>query len=120
MDISQWNNRAFETINEFSIFASVLESDLRAQLEKVGLVFLKQLPNPYLFGAIATTPEKDKWIHITLPDVRKQPDWAHNTCLRRMSSERDWKGEAFHYCNWEEVGTKALQYMDSAYDNEIL
>ena len=97
-----------------------LVADLREQLDAVGLALVKILPNRYLFSAVVSNAENTKWINVTTGDVRTRVEWPRAVRLRRMSSERDWKGDEFHYAPWVEVGDACVEYLEDAYDDEVL
>ena len=115
MDYQKWIDCAFESADDFAAFEAEMIEDLKSQLAANGVELLKTLPNQFRLGAIAVIP--NKWIHITVDDVRN-PGWFDNVKLRRMSSERDWKGEDFHFCTWSEVGAAAAKYLGDEYDDE--
>ena len=95
-------------------------ADMKRQLAEHGLVFVKYLPNMFRFSAVVGNGDNTKWIHVTTDDVRQGPEWMDAIRLRRMSSERDWKGDAYHYCVLERLGEACREYMDDAYDDEVL
>lgn len=111
---AEWTPEAWEEVQ------TTLQTDLEEQLEAQGLKLVKVLPNRYTFGAVIANADNTKWMHVTTPDVRDTPGWLDQVRLRRMSSERDWKGDAFHYTPWSEVGAAAVTYFGDEYDDEIL
>ena len=119
MDYQKWLDCAWDA-DSWKTFQDEMFADLEAQLAAEGLKLVKRLPNNYAFGAVAATADETKWLHVTISDVRESKDWYENVKLRRMSSERDWKGEEFHFCTWPEVGAAVLKYMGDEYDDEIL
>ena len=119
MDYQKWQSCTWDDA-AWAEFAPEAEADIKAQLEANGLELLRVLPNQFRIGAIAQTPDKLKWLHITTADVREDAEWFNTVSLRRMSSERDWKGDEFHYCAWPEIGSATATYMGDEYDDEIL
>ena len=119
MGYEKWIGCAW-TVEDNQAFQDEMTEELRAMLEAKGLQLVKSLPNMYCLGAVAATADGRKFLHITTPDVREDEEWFKNIRLRRMSSERDWKGDAFHYCTWDEIGESAVTYMGDEYDDEIL
>ena len=95
-------------------------ADMKRQLAEHGLVFVKYLPNMFRFSAVVGNADNTKWIHVSTDDVRQGPEWMDTIRLRRMSSERDWKGDAYHYCVLERLGEACEEYMDDRYDGEVL
>ena len=120
MDYQKWLDCTWSDPKEYKDFEAQMMEDAQAQLEAQGLKVVKTLPNQYLFGIVAGTADGRKWLHITISDVREGDAWFKNVKLRRMSSERDWKGDEFHYCAWDELGAAVLKYMGDEYDDEIL
>lgn len=119
MDMTKWESCAW-TPEAWDAAQAELTADVEAQLAANGLKVVKTLPNMFTLGVVAANAENTKWIHITTADVRTAADWAANVKLRRMSSERDWKGDAFHFVPWVEIGEGAAKYMGDEYDEEIL
>lgn len=120
MDYQKWIDCDWAGKDDFDVFEKEMVVDLEAQLAEQGLKILRRLPNQFCFGAVITTEDESKFLHLVLPDVRDSDKWFEAITLRRMSSPRDWKGEHIHVCSWNEVGAKALLYMDDKYDNEVL
>ena len=120
MDISMWTDHTITSADEYAELQTALTNDLERQLSVRGLKLLRTLPNTFWFGAVAATGEGDRFLYVRIADVRDNPEWYKNVRLRRMSSERDWKGDEFHYCAWDEVGESAEKYLSPEYDDEIL
>ena len=116
----KWIGFDWKDPEDFKTFESEMLADLETQLAANDLKLVKVLPNQWCLGAIAGTHDGQKWLHITTADVREDPEWYQHIRLRRMSSERDWKGDAFHCCEWQEIGASVATYMGDEYDDEIL
>lgn len=118
MDCQKWVGAALDTDEEFKEFVAEAHADLEQQLQAVGLVLYKTLYMPYTVDAVAATADNKKFLHVKTADVRADEQWAEKVSMHRMSSERDWKGEDFYYCAWNELGEQILKYMDDQYDVE--
>lgn len=118
MGVQNWIDCAW-TPELNQAFQDDMMKDLQERLEAQGLELVKTLPNMYCLGAVAATADGRKFLHVMTADVREDAEWFEHIRLRRMSSERDWKGDVFHYCSWDEVGEHSLKYMGDEYDDEI-
>lgn len=116
----EYGDKLIRTMGEWVPAEDALLADIKAQLEVAGLVFVKYLPNMFTFRCIVGNANNTKWIHVVGADTRTDEAWMDHVSLRRMSSERDWKGDAFHYCVWERIGEACIEYMADEYDDEIL
>ncbi len=119
MDYQKWKELDWSTEENWSVFEKEAWTDAEIQLSAQGLKLLKTLPGRFSVGIVASTEDEQRFIHITVKDVREE-NWFDNVRLRRMSSPRDWKGNEFHYCSWNEIGEKALKYLAPEYDDEAL
>lgn len=124
MNLAKYSQSDLSDMKVYNKLQADLIDDLRAQLAMQGLELVSTQPNMFCFGAVAATPAAEdgtkRFIHITIKNVAQNPDWAQDVSLRRMSSERDWKGDCFHHCSWDEVGASCAVYLTAEYDNEIM
>ena len=116
----EFESKPMVGMNDWTWAEELILADVKAQLAEAGLKFVKYLPNMFRFACVAGNAENTKWIHVTCEDAREGVGWMDNVRLRRMSSERDWKGDAFHYCVFERLGEACVEYFDDAYDDEVL
>ncbi len=116
----EYQGKIIAGMGDWEPLEEALLADTKQQLVDAGLVFLKYLPNMFKFACVVTNADNTKWIHVTTADVREGAEWMDKVSLRRMSSERDWKGDAFHYCELERLGEACAEYMGDAYDEEVL
>jgi len=120
MDYTQWKETSFSELSQYEALAAELEADLAAQLEGRPAKILRLLPNNWQFAAVLVNDDATKWMHLTVKDVREGSGWFDEIKLRRMSSERDWKGDEFHFAAWDEIGAAIEKYMGDEYDDEVL
>jgi len=120
MDLKAWLDTDWSDFAKYEEFQKLMEADLQEQCATIDLQVIKFLPNRFLFGAVVANAARDRFVHVTIPDVRKGADWYEQACTRRMSSERDWKGDAFHYAPWPQIAALAAEIMKPEYDDEIL
>ncbi|MBR2835213.1 MAG: hypothetical protein IKE43_05845 [Coriobacteriales bacterium] len=118
MDLSLYSN--LSSPDEYEVLQTELLGDLQRRLSLKGFKYLRTLQKEFCFASVIATAENDRFLFIAIDRVDQNPDWAEKVRLRRMSSERDWKGEEFHYCTWDEVDTLAAELLTEKYDNEIL
>ena len=119
MDLSQYDGHQWTDQADYEAFQAELMADLRAQLAAHDIEILKTLPNQFCFGVVAQSAD-GRFIHISIDDVRQGEAWQANVKLRRMSSERDWKGDEYHFCSWNAIGENAAKYLTAEFDDEIL
>ena len=119
MDINTINHAVTDAA-EYAQLQDELLADLNIQLTAQGLTLLSTQPNVFRFGAVVTDDTAERWVHVTIPSTAEDQFWAENVRLRRMSSERDWKGEEFHHCAWNEIGAQAKRLLSPEFDSEIL
>ena len=118
MDYQKWMTCDWAEAGAYAAFEQEAIDDLKAQLEAENLVLVKTLPNTFYFGAVVANASNSKWLHVVLPSVKDGNNWFENVSLRRMSSERDWKGDCFHYCTFDAIGKNITVYMADEYDEE--
>jgi hypothetical protein len=119
-DLQKWQGHDWKSLEDYEAMQTELIEDLKSQLADAGVELVQVLPNDWHFAAVAQSTEHDRYVYITIDDVRKNSFWAENVKLRRMSSLRDWKGEQNHLCDWGQVGKKAAELLTAEYDDEIL
>lgn len=112
--------KPIEGVEDWYPLGEALRADAEAQVAAAGLTFMKYLPNMFKFACVVANADNTKWIHVTTADARTEPAWMDKVSVRRMSSERDWKGDAFHYCTWEGLSEALTEYMGDQYDEEVL
>ena len=116
----EFGDKIIDRMPDWTVAEEAFLADIKEQLEAHGLKFVKYLPNMFTFRCVVGNAENTKWINVVGEDTRKDAAWMDHVSLRRMSSERDWKGDAFHYCVWERIGEACVEYMAPEYDDEIL
>ena len=121
MNLQKYEGANLSDMKVYNELQEELVADLKDQLDDQGIEVLNVLPNMYCFGmVVAQGSDPRRFLHITIPNVNDDAEWAQHVRLRRMSSERDWKGDAFHYCAWAEAGAQAAHYLTAEFDDEIL
>lgn len=118
MQYDAWKERSFDSIEDWNEFYVEAMADLENQLGAKDLKIYKTLPYDYTISVVLATADDRKFMHLTMPDVREDAAWFDGIRLRRMSSERDWKGDEFHYCSWGAIGENAEKYFGDEYDEE--
>ena len=120
MDYSAWLENDWNEAERFSVLEKEMTFDLGNQLESAGLKLLSSAYRPFALSIVAENEDGTKWLNIVTEDVRKNDGWFDRVSLRRMSSPKDWKGKALHFCKWDELDEKAREYFGDEYDDEIL
>lgn len=61
--------------------------------------------NHYCFSAVLHHAQMDKFIFVSIPDVRFfKNQWYINVLYRTMKHEKDWTGGCNHHCQWNDIG----------------
>ena len=118
MEFSRWKGITWDSA-QFQAFEQEAVDDLKSQLADVDMLLVKTLPTKHCVSAVVSNANNTKWIHVVMKDVHENADFEQNISLRRMSSERDWKGDVFHSCAWNELGANIAKYMGDQYDDEV-
>lgn len=98
------------TGEDYKQFQRAMRTDLRRQAQEVGLELHSFSPSHYEFSAVLKNPVNNRFIYVSIPDVRFwQDEWSSHVLYRRMKHERDWTGEGNHDGAWEKIGTLACE-----------
>lgn len=98
------------TGGDYKQFQREMRTDLRCQAKANGLELHDFHNNHYEFTAVLRNPETNRFIHISIPDVRFwQDQWLNHVLYRRMKHDKDWTGEGNHYGAWKKIGRIALK-----------
>lgn len=66
--------------------------------------------NHYEFSAVLKNPETEKFVYVSISDVRYRNDeWVSCTLYRTMKYEKDWTGGENHFGAWEQIGELAAE-----------
>ena len=77
--------------------------------------------NHYEFSAVLKDIHEDKFIYVSISDVRYwKNEWYNNVLIRTMEHDKDWTGGRNHYCKWEEIGTKARELINSMSKQQVI
>lgn len=112
MNYNYWKNYRFSsgttTGNDYKQFQKEMKSDLKKQAKKEHFVVYKFLPNHYEFSAVLKKEDIEKYIYISISDVRFFiNEWYNRVLIRTMEHDKDWTGGSNQYCKWTEVGKYA-------------
>lgn len=91
-------------------FQREMRADLKKQAKALGLEVVRFNKNHYEFSAVLKNPTTEKFVYVSISDVRHwQDEWARKTLYRRMAHEIDWSGGGNHFGAWEQIGELAAQ-----------
>lgn len=115
--LKKWIGHRFssgpETGDDYERFQRDMRTDLRRQAKASGLEFHAFNKGHYGFSAVLRNPENNRFIYVSIPDVRYwQDQWSNHVLYRTMEHERDWTGGGNHLGNWEEIGQAAMELSD--------
>lgn len=98
------------TGSDYNQFERTMRTDLRRQAKALGLELHTFYKSHYEFTAVLRNPENNKFIYVSIPDVRYWPEqWSVHVLYRRMQHDQDWTGGGNHYGTWERIGQMALE-----------
>lgn len=112
--IKKWIGYRFETSTgrtpEYISFEHDLKADLRKQLKKNGLELASFNASHFEFSAFIRNPETDKYVYISISDVRVFPDdWFKHTLIRTTADGKDYRGGINRYTAWNEIGRASFE-----------
>ena len=96
--------------SDYVQFQREMRADLKKQAKALGLEVVRFNKNHYEFSAVLKNPTTEKFVYVSISDVRHwQDEWARKTLYRRMAHEIDWSGGGNHFGAWEQIGELAAQ-----------
>lgn len=113
--MEKWLNHVFssgvETGKDYITFQKAAKADLRKQAKAAGYTLHKFYPNHYTFSAVLHEETTDKFIYISIRDVRGgRNEWYNCVLYRTMTHDHDWTGSFNQYCCWSEI-SQALEQL---------
>lgn len=117
MDYNKWLKHTFSsgssTGKDYEEFQKKMKLDLKKIAQEHNLELYSFSKNHYEFSAVLKDSQENKFIYISIPDVRGfTNDWYNHVLIRTMKHEKDWTGGNNNYCCWKEVGIKARQLIE--------
>lgn len=117
MDYKKWLLHEFSTGpapgRDYIEFQRQMRLDLKKQAEANGLELHSFNKNHYCFTAVLKDKESDRFIYVSLNDVRGLKDRLYNCILiRMMEHEKDWTGGSNNWCCWNQVGVRARELVE--------
>lgn len=113
-NIEKWIGIQFSsgpyTGEDYKQFQRAMRTDLRRQAREAGLELYTFSNGHYEFSAVLRNPENNRFIYVSIPDVRHwQDQWNSHVLYRTMKHEKDWTGGGNHFGTWENIGQAALE-----------
>ena len=110
--MSRWLGHKFSTGSfpgeDYLKFQRNAKADLKKNAESYGFEIHKFSKNHYSFSAVLNEKNSEKFIYVSISDVRFwQDEWANHVLIRTMAHDSDWTGGHNNYCTWDEIGEKA-------------
>lgn len=123
MDYSKWLNHTFSSstypLSDYIEFQKLMRLDLKKITKNNDLELHSFNKNHYEFSAVLKDIHEDKFIYVSISDVRYwKNDWYNHVLIRTMKHDKDWTGGSNHYCKWEEIGAKARELIDFMKNND--
>lgn len=118
MDYNKWLNHTFSSgtdpLPDYVEFQRKMRFDLKRIAKNNNLELHSFNKNHYEFSAVLKDIHEDKFIYVSISDVRYwKNEWYNNVLIRTMEHDKDWTGGRNHYCKWEEIGMKARELINS-------
>lgn len=110
--LEKWLGYKFSTGVEAGEDYKKFQRAARASLKKIceaeNITIYSFHGNHYTFSAVLKNMETEKYVFVSISDVRHwQDEWYYKVLIRTMEHEKDWRGGANHYCKWNEIGKTA-------------
>lgn len=94
-----------KTGEDYLKFQREAKANLKKQANAAGYTLHSFHKNHYCFSAVLHHAETNKFIFISISDVRFfKNEWYTHVLYRTMKYEKDWTGGQNHYCQWEDIG----------------
>lgn len=111
-NIKKWVGFQFSTgsyaAEDYKQFQRGMRTDLRCQAKEIRLELHSFHPNHYMFAAVLKNPENNRFVYISIPDVRYwQDQWTNHVLYRTMKNPTDWTGGGNHFGDWDKIGELA-------------
>ena len=118
MDYNKWLNHTFsygtDPLPDYVEFQRKMRFDLKRIAKNNNLELHSFNKNHYEFSAVLKDIHEDKFIYVSISDVRYwKNEWYNHVLIRTMEHDKDWTGGSNHYCKWEEIGMKARELINS-------
>ena len=107
--VMKWTKKKIEDQGSFISksylhFQQDMREDLASQCKKYGIGLRKFNGMHYCFSAILYSPDKDKFVYLSIPDVRFFPfQWRDKVLYRAMKDEKDLTGGTNLYTTWDNI-----------------
>lgn len=110
--IEKWLGYKFstgiETGEDYKKFQRSARTHLKKQCATENIEIFSFHKNHYMFSAVSRNLETEKFVYISISDVRcRQDEWYNRVLIRTMKHEKDWTGGANHFCKWNEIAATA-------------
>lgn len=83
--------------DEMKQFFRDFRSDLRKALKDKGMKVYQMKKNYYDVTAVISDEAKDKFVYLSLGDMRGNPRWNERILVRTMAHPKDWTGGSNHF-----------------------
>lgn len=113
-NIKKWIGFRFSTGpyagEDYKQFQRAMRTDLRRQAKEKGLELYSFHPGHYDFSAVLRNSGNNRFIYVSIYDVRVwQDQWTNNVLYRTMENPKDWTGGMNHFGSWEKIGELACE-----------
>lgn len=124
INYQKWINHTFSSSSsaekDYLTFQQEMRQDLKNQASKYNLLLHSFNKNHYCFSAVLKDKNENKYIYVSMSDVRGIGKKLFNSVLyRTMQNEKDWTGGNNHFCNWDSVGEKARELIEWSKKKEL-
>lgn len=117
MDYSKWLNHTFSSgpspDKDYIDFQREMRQDLKKQAERYNLELHSFSKNHYCFSAVLKDKNEDRFIYVSMQDVRGMRDrWFNCVLYRTMEHDKDWHGGMNNWCCWNKIAEKARELIE--------
>lgn len=89
--------------DEMKKFFSDFKKFLKKELEPLRLKIYQMKRNYYDVTAVISNDSEDKFLYLSLGDMRNNQNWDNHILIRQMKHSKDWTGGGNHWTNLEEL-----------------
>lgn len=89
--------------DEMKQFFKDFRSDLKKALKEINCKVYHMKKNYYDVTAVISNESEDKFVYLSLGDMRGNPYWNERILIRTMAHSKDWVGGSNHWTTSSEL-----------------
>ena len=97
---------------QYAEFERACKRDLKKQCVKLGFNIHSFNSNHFEWSAVLE--KGDRFIYVSISDVRYWNNWYDDVLVRTMAHDKDWHGGNNTYCSFDKIAEQAEYLLNSA------